>query len=173
MKCLFIIDVQNGFVSEKTEMILPRMEQLINVFDGGLIIATQFVNVDNSGFTDIMHWKRLKTSPEIDLIPFVGEKATNVVRKTTYSACTEEVMTLLREHEVSQAYVVGIDTDCCVLTTAIDLFEHNIRPVVLEHYCASNGGEKSHDAALMVLERTIGKPQILRGPISVDGYDLE
>lgn len=160
MKCLFVIDVQNGFVSDKTEMVLPKIEQLMNDFDEGFIIATQFINTENSGFTDIIHWGRLKTTPEINLIPFVKEKATYVIQKPTYSACIDEAMQLLLENNVTEAYIAGIDTDCCVLATAISLFERNIRPVVLEQYCASNGGEVSHQAAITVLERTIGMKQI-------------
>ena len=160
MKCLFVIDVQNGFVSAKTAMVLPKIEQLMNDFDEGFIIATQFINTEGSGFTDIMHWGRLKTAPEIDLIPFVKEKATYVIQKSTYSACIDEAMQLLLENNVTEAYIAGIDTYCCVLATAISLFEHNIRPVVLEQYCASNGGAVSHQAAITVLERTIGLNQI-------------
>ena len=164
MKCLFIIDVQNGFVSDKTKMVLPKIEQLMDDFDEGVIIATQFINKENSGFTDIMHWGRLKTTPETDLIPFVKKKATYVIQKPTYSACTDEVMQLLLQNNITEAYIAGIDTDCCVLATAISLFEHNIRPVVLEQYCVSNGGDVSHQAAITVLERTIGLNQIYFKP---------
>lgn len=160
MKCLFVIDVQNGFVSEKTKSILPKIDQLMTDFNEGFIIATQFINTEDSGFTDIMHWGRLKTTPEIDLIPFVKEKATHIFKKPTYSACIDEVMKLLIDNNITEAYIAGIDTDCCVLTTAISLFEHNIRPIVLEQYCASNGGAVSHQAAITVLGRTIGKGQI-------------
>ncbi len=152
-----MIDVQNGFVSEKTRFILPRLEKLMDNFKRDLIIATQFRNVENSGFTDIMHWERLKTEPEVNVLPFVMEKASFVAVKTTYSSCTDEVMAEIHRNGISEVYLAGIDTDCCVLTTAISLFEHNIRPIVLAHYCASNGGERSHEAALTVMERTIGK----------------
>lgn len=43
MKCLLIIDVQNGFISSETEQILPRLEELINEFNG-MVISTQFIN---------------------------------------------------------------------------------------------------------------------------------
>lgn len=161
MKCLFVIDVQNGFVSDKTRHILPKIDQLINEFNEGFIIATQFINAENSGFTNILHWNRLKAVPEINLVPSVQEKATYIIQKKTYTAYTEEVKQLLLRNNVTEAYIAGIDTDCCVLTTAITLFEHNIRPIVLEQYCASNGGNVSHQAAVTVLERTIGKDQIM------------
>ncbi len=160
MECLFVIDIQKGFISDETEMILPKIKQLMSDFTGGIIVATQFVNTANSGFTDILHWGRLKQPPEIELIQFVKEKATYITQKFTYSACTDSVMQILSEFKIKEVYISGIDTDCCVLSTAIGLFERNIRPVVLEKYCASNGGVTSHKAAITVLERTIGLKQI-------------
>lgn len=162
MKCLFIIDVQKGFVSPKTDFVLPRIEKLMNAFRGGPIIATKFVN-RGGPFDAIMHWKRLIASPEVDLIPFVEEKADHVIEKNIYSSCTDQVEALLRQFQVTEAYIAGIDTDCCVLKTALDLFERNIRPIVLAHCCASNGGEESHAAAITVLERNIGASQIIMG----------
>lgn len=160
MKCLLVIDVQNGFVSSRTAAVVPQIEQLMEKFKDELIISTQFVNLDDSGFTRIMHWKRLKQSPEIDLIEGVAKRSTYTIVKTTYTACNTEIMKLLHDNQIEEAYIAGIDTDCCVLKTAIDLFELGIRPIVLTKYCASNGGESSHLAAIKVLERTIGRDQI-------------
>lgn len=53
------------------------------------------------------------------------------------------------------------DTDCCVLTIATSLFEHNITPIVLTNYCQSNGGETAHITGIKCLERLIGKKQIV------------
>lgn len=166
MDCLFVIDVQNGFVSAETQAVVPRILKLIDLFDGELVISTRFINTEHSGFTDIMHWQRLKRSPETDLCSGIEERSGIVIEKPTYSACTAEVVRILRERQITQAYVCGIDTDCCVLKTAMDLFELNIRPVVLTGYCASNGGAASHQAAIKVLERTIGLPQLCGGDIS-------
>ena len=43
------------------------------------------------------------------------------------------------------------------------IIEHNIRPVVLEKYCASTGGAASHAAGIRVLDRLIGAAQITNG----------
>ena len=163
MKCLLIIDVQNGFVSDTTQFVLPRLHQLTSEFTDGPIVATKFINQDGTGFTDIMHWGRLKNEPETSLIPFVEERSSLIVEKNTYTAYIPEVVVFFQRNNIREVYLAGIDTDCCVLATAISLFEHNIRPVVLERYCASNGGEKSHLAALRVMERTIGRKQIYHG----------
>lgn len=84
-----------------------------------------------------------------------------IVQKSVYTSCNYDLINLLRTLKISEVYIVGIDTDCCVLKTAMDLFEINIRPIVLSYYCASNGGKKSHDAALTVLRRNIGDNQVV------------
>ena len=88
MKCRFVIDVRNGFVSPKTDEVLPRIERLVGDFRGGPIIATRFVN-RGGPFDSIMHWKRLSACLETDLIPFVQESADYVTEKSIYSACTD------------------------------------------------------------------------------------
>ena len=60
-----------------------------------------------------------------------------------------------------KVFVIGADTDCCVLTIATALFENNIRPVVLTKYCDSNGGESSHKAGILSMERLIGEKQLV------------
>lgn len=58
-------------------------------------------------------------------------------------------------------FICGIDTDCCVISTAVNLFEIGIRPIVLTQYCASNGGESSHQATLTCLGRLIGSHHLV------------
>lgn len=173
MKCLIIIDVQNGFVSNRTQFVLPSIQQLISDFDEGPIIATKFVNREGTGFTDIMHWRRLQSEPETTLIPFVEDGVDCVFEKNTYTAYIEPIAEYLTSNKVDEVLIAGIDTDCCVLTTAISLFEQNIRPVVLADYCASNGGQESHAAAIRVLERTIGHQQILFGHYPINPIATE
>ena len=163
MKCLLVIDVQNGFVSPKTEYVVPRILELIEQFKGELVVATKFLNYQESPYFRFMGWERLTSSPETDLIPEVENKASLVIEKAIYSACKDKFCNLLSAKDIDEVYLVGIDTDCCVLKTATDLFERGIRPIVLEHYCASNGGEESHNAAIRVMERTIGRNQIIHG----------
>ena len=155
--------MQNGFVSPRTEYILPRLKQLINVFQKDLVIATQFINKDGGPYDRIMLWQRLKQAPETNVLEFVAAKSKFIIEKNIYSGYVAETKRIFADNGIKEVYIAGIDTDCCVLKTAIDLFEQNIRPVVLADYCASNGGDVSHKAALTVLERNIGKKQIYVG----------
>lgn len=91
------------------------------------------------------------------LVPFVK----NLYTKNTYTAITEELRRFLASHSIDTGFVCGIDTDCCVLKTAADLFEMGIRPYVLAHYSASNGGDDSQRAAITVLNRLIGPCNVI------------
>lgn len=161
MKCLLVIDVQNGFVSERTEHIISVLNEKINEFNGELIIATKFINLPGSAYQSLLNWKRLTTTPEIELLDFVEKKCTYIIEKNVYTAWCKKLEEVLRKHNIKEVYITGIDTDCCVLKTAIDLFENDIKPIVIKDCCASNGGDESHKAAIKVLERTIGREQIL------------
>ena len=162
MKCLFVIDVQNGFVTPETKHVVPEILRVMETFPKDLVLASRFVNEKGSAFTEILNWYGVQDAPETELYKGVKKRAGFVAEKYGYSACTPEVLGYLWEHRVTDVYLTGMDTDCCVLATAVDLFENHIRPMVLANYCASTGGKRAHEAGLLALERLIGKEQIVR-----------
>jgi len=165
-KCLLLVDVQEGFISDKTRSVLPKIADLI---DSGLfdfIVATQFINAEGSPYRRFLNWHRLANSPEIDLWSTVAENANLVIKKNTYTSVCDELLDFLKNNDIHEVYIAGIDTDCCVLKTAVDLYEAGIRPYVLSCYSASNGGQKSHDAAILVLSRMIGDNSIVKNKIT-------
>ncbi|MUG95065.1 isochorismatase family protein [Scytonema sp. UIC 10036] len=55
-----------------------------------------------------------------------------------------------------RVFIVGIDTDMCVLKIAMDFFDIGVEPIVLTDCCASTAGLQAHLAGLAVLSRNIG-----------------
>lgn len=161
MRYLMLIDIQNGFITPETKHILPDLKELTESFDG-MLIATQFIN-RGEPFSSILGWNELQNKPAIDLIPFVQTRADIVIRKDRYTACTKGLIEFIRQSNISEIYIAGIDTDCCVMKTALDLFEIGIKPIVLSHYCASTAGNNIHLAALDMLKRNIGEAQVVDG----------
>lgn len=162
--CLLVIDVQNGFVSEATE---HAAQHIASLMDGRFdhVVASKFVNTDGSPYRRVMGWEKLSSPPEIDLLPFVEEAAECVFVKNVYTVANREFLDYLDGSGIDVVYLCGIDTDCCVLKTAADLFELNRDVRVLEYYCASNGGPESHEAALRVMSRQISENCIVRGEL--------
>ena len=87
-----------------------------------------------------------------------------VMDKQVYNGASDESIRMLCRlndgMRPSRVFVAGMDTDACVLTTAVGLFEHGIRPVVLTRYCASGGGRESHNAGILCMRRLIGDGQL-------------
>ncbi|MDQ0418590.1 nicotinamidase-related amidase [Croceifilum oryzae] len=108
-------------------------------------------------------WYGLTTPEEQDIDQLLKPYAKHVVEKEGYTAMIPKVSEYLFQNKIEKAYVCGMDTDCCVLITAVDLFQLGIEPVVLIDYCASNGGQESHKAAIRLLERLIGRKRFIQG----------
>ena len=161
---LLVIDVQRGFMSAHTEDLVPRLEQLLREARGIPVAFTQYKNYQGSPYFRFLKWELLTTEEECSIVPSLQKYARKTFIKNGYSALTPEFSSYLKEHNIDTVYLAGVDTDCCVMTTAIQLFEAGIRPIVLANYCASNGGLEFHNSALKVLERLIGRQHIVLGP---------
>lgn len=77
-----------------------------------------------------MDWHGLCTEEEQDLRPEIKEYVDYITEKNTFSSMTDEMKDLLREVNGGElpehVFVIGYDTECCVLTTATDLFEMGV-----------------------------------------------
>lgn len=167
---LLVVDMQNGFAQkEHTKELVNNIKKLLEreIFD--VVIGTRFLNSDNSMYEKLFGWSKLKMEHEI-AIPDELEKHMDYIEdKYIYNCVNPSFMQRLcqlNDGEVPQnIFIIGVDTDCCVLAAATSLFENNIRPIVLTQYCNSNGGTESHLAGIRCLERLIGEKQLVEKEI--------
>jgi nicotinamidase-related amidase len=61
----------------------------------------------------------------------------------------------------SDVYVCGIDTEVCVLKTAVDAFERDIVPWLVMDASASHSGVEAHEAGLLVAQKMLGRRQLI------------
>lgn len=163
---LVVVDVQNGFVTEHSRHVVPVIEQLVRDWldRGRDVVFTRYLNYDDSPFEKIMGWSKLKDSPEIDIVDELQElsrKATAVIDKKIYTFFDEEGAALTNERRWTDMFVCGIDTEVCVLKTAVDAFEHGIRSWLLTDASASHSGQHPHDAGVLVAQKMIGRKQTI------------
>lgn len=162
---LLVIDVQNGFINEYTKNIKNKITDLLSkgIFD--IVIATKYKNSDNSNFEKILNWKKMKTEDEQKIVDDITKYIDFVIEKNNYSGYTTDMKDLLIKIGEGvlpdRVFVLGFDTDGCVLSTIIDLFDNGIRPILLARYCASTGGDEYNEAGMKVLKRMIGKDNII------------
>lgn len=159
---LLVVDLQNGFINDCTKHVISGIETLIEHFSEKKIpIAfTRFINSPGSPYVKWVEWSLLMAEPEINLVDNVCDISAKVFDKPGYTAFTEEFETFLHNHEIDKIILCGISTEACVLKTAVDAFERNVEPVVVQDACASTGGDEIHDAGILLISKFIGTGQM-------------
>lgn len=164
---LVVVDVQNGFVTEQSRPVVPVIASLVARWQeaGGDSVFTRYLNYPGSPYERLIKWHALQKSPETDivdeLVPYAA-RATATLDKTVYTLFTDEGDALVRKHGWTDLYICGIDTESCVLKTAVDAFERNLTPWVLADASASHSSAEAHEAGLFVTGKFIGVGQIIR-----------
>ena len=159
-KTLIVVDVQRGFVNEHTRHVVPTVERLQAGYDR--IYATRFVNPPASPWRRFLDWRRFAEGSADAELAFRPAANAVILEKHVYSCVGEDLLRDLRDRGTTEVSLCGIDTDACVLISAVDLFQNGIRPVILAEACASHAGPEYHEAGFRLLERLIGKDQIVR-----------
>lgn len=166
---LVVVDLQNGFLNAKSEHVIPVVVRLVEEWasKGWPIFMTQFYNLPGSKWESLIGWRRLRQSPEVDLHeaiqPYV-EHATIVRKENLYTSVTGPLREAVEKEDWPEVVICGVATESCVLATAVDIFEldrPDIRPIVVRDACASHAGLPAHDAGILVLERFIGRKQVV------------
>ncbi len=155
---LLVVDVQNGFLNRYTDHLPDRVVKLIERGEYDPILFTRFVNLPDGPYPRFLDWDECMGPPETDIAPELCQyvQENQVFTKPGYAGISEELAAYLVEQQFEQITIVGIDTDMCVLKVTMDIFDLNIRPIVLVDCCGSTAGLQSHLAGLAVLARNIG-----------------
>lgn len=163
--------MQNGFARyEQTIELSKRIEKLLELKIFDVVIGTRFLNSNNSMYEKMFGWSRLKTEKERiipnELLKYMDYVEDKYIYNCVNSNFIQRLCQLNDGEFPENVFVVGADTDCCVLTVATALFECNIRPIVLTKYCDSNGGGESHKAGITCMKRLIGEKQLVEEEIT-------
>ena len=156
--------MQEGFLRDaQTKQLKNRVVELFekNIFD--VVIATRFLNEKDSIYEKLFDWKQLEQEERLiskDIMEHVDYVADKYIYNCVNASFIQRLCQLNEGVYPEKIFVVGVDTDCCVLTIATSLYENNIRPVVLTQYVGSTGGNKSHEAGLLCMKRLIGEKQL-------------
>jgi nicotinamidase-related amidase len=164
---LVVVDVQNGFITEHSKPVVPVIVDLVRRWQAarGDVVFSRYLNYAGSPFERLIGWTKMVDSPETDFVgelaPYVGPH-TPVVDKHIYTLFTPEGTHLVDERGWTDLYLCGIDTDSCVLKTAVDAFERDLTPWILKDACASHAGPEAHAAGLFIAGRFIGTNHIIQ-----------
>ena len=160
-KALLVIDVQNYFLNSHTKHLPEKIVKYLRRRhrDFALVIFTRFVNNPRSSSYRLLNWRKCLKSPDTDLVEELKPILTygSTISKSVLSALkVSRVQKLLRKHKITDLYLCGIDTDCCVLATAYDAFDEGYRISVLGKLSMAHTGRSLHKAALRIVSKNIG-----------------
>ncbi len=162
-RLLLVVDVQNGFINDNTKHVVKPIAGLVKKWHQqklGPVVFSRFINLPGSPWERLLGWTRLQHEPETALDPTMPTNGCTILKKSTYSAWSPEVQQICGGQGINDVVLCGIDTDQCVLETAIDIFEANLKPMLVKDCCASSAGSDFHEAGLKLLERLVGGEQI-------------
>lgn len=163
-KALVIIDMQMGFMNDNTKHLEDKIEKFINEHEGVFdkIIATAYINSEHTACYVFEHWdKCMANTVDTYLVPKVHSKIDICFEKDVYSCYSEKFKEYLRHFGIEEVYLCGVNTGCCVLHSAFDMYNDLVSCYVIEDLCGSTSGSKSHEAAIQVLEECITKDRVI------------
>jgi nicotinamidase-related amidase len=165
---LLVVDMQNGFINDHSRAVIPMVQRAIAIAKQRHIpiIFTRFHNQVGGPYERLHGWHRLQSDEETSIVPELTDSVETVVDKSVYSAFCSRFAGMRDTEKWDTIYLCGVATDGCVLKTAVDAFERDLKPVVITDACSSHGGPDAHAAGLLLLRRFIGRDQL----ISLDDF---
>lgn len=159
---LLIVDVQNSFINSFTHHIPQRIARLISRGEYAPLLFTRFINDTDGPYQRLLDWHSCDSEPETNIVPELESFAQTdfVFSKLGLCGIPDDLTEYLHRQGIKRVFIVGIDTDMCVLKIAMDIFDLGIEPVVLTDCCASTAGLQAHLAGLAVLSRNIGAQRL-------------
>lgn len=168
---LLIVDVQSGFINSFTHHIPQRVVRLIDRDEYAPVLFTRFLNSSDGPYQRFLDWHNCSSEPETNIVPELQPfaKPEFIFSKSGLCGMPDELCKYLRSQHIERVFIVGIDTDMCVLKIAMDLFDLGVEPIVYTDCCASTAGLQAHLAGLAVLSRNIGAIRLRDAGLS-DGF---
>lgn len=158
-KMLLVIDLQKSFINPNTEFLISKIDSLVNSGNYDLVVFTKFINDNDSMWVKKLNYKGCISLEDRKIM--IDTKDNIVLEKSLYTAYSNNLINLINLFKIDEVHLCGIDTECCVLKTAFDLFENGYDIKVLSGYSACTHGEENNKNALDIIARNIGKSNVI------------
>lgn len=159
MNLLIIIDLQNAFINKNTKSAINDIKKLISLNKFDKIIFTKFINNKSNPTYKKLGWNGCISKESRDIC--VDTKWYTIIEKNTYTAYNRELKQFIKQHKIKDIYLCGIDAECCVQITALNLFENDFNVFVLQDYIYSMHGKTTKNEIIKILKRNIWKKSII------------
>jgi nicotinamidase-related amidase len=166
---LLAVDLQNGFLSTpECKAVVSKVVAHANQFHQ--VWATRFFN-RNANFSRQLGWNKMVSGEETELCKTLSPIVSKIFDKPSYSPHSPAIpwidkwrpplLQALQKEAITTVAVCGVDTEACVMATALGLFDTGFETFVVSDGCASNGGQEYHEAGIKILKRNIGAEYVV------------
>ena len=156
---MLAVDLQNGFlISPECRAVVPKVVERASQFHQ--VWATRFFN-RNANFSRQLNWNEMVSGQPTELSTILSPVVSKTFDKPSYSPVSQALLQALLRDAITTVAVCGVDTDACVMATALGLFDAGFETFVVSDGCASSGGQEYHEAAIKILERNIGAQYVI------------
>ncbi len=185
-RILLAVDLQNGFlITPECEAVVPKVVAHASQFHQ--VWATRFFN-RNPNFSRQVNWNEMVSGQETELSTVLIPVVSKTFDKPSYSPMSPaplqlnklnirsrfffphaptslmmspDLLQALQRDAITTVVVCGVDTDACVMATALGLFDAGFETLIVSDACASSGGQEYHEAAIKILKRNIGEKYVI------------
>lgn len=151
---------KKSFINSHTESVPTNIKKLLSMKQFEYVVFTKFINDTNSQYYNTLNYKGCMTEEDRKIV--LDTKNYKVIEKKVYTALNDELNQYIKDNNIDEIYVCGIDTDACVMKTALDLFENNYNVKVIEDCSMSHSGADIHNNAVGILKKLIGKENVIK-----------
>ena len=163
---VLLIAVQNGFCNEYTAQVIGELKKFLDDFGFEKVIATKYINYKGSIFEKNLEYSGLQSHEEQKLVPEIQPYVTSIYLQDKYNCVSDDFMEQIRilNHGKlpERVLIAGFDTEACVLSAAISLFDRGIKPYILVDFIASSEGVDNHLCGLRTAETLFGIDSLLK-----------
>lgn len=156
---LLAVDLQNSFlITPECVAVVPKVVAHASQFHQ--VWATRFFN-RNPNFSRQVNWNEMVSGQGTELSYALIGIVSKTFDKPSYSSMSPALLQALQRDAITTVAVCGVDTDACVMATALGLFDAGFETFVVSDACASSGGQEYHEAAIKILKRNIGEKYVI------------
>ncbi len=160
MKLLLIIDAQQAIINDKNTAIIDSIIEHVKSETYDLVIATRFVNkVGTFHYQNETRKDMTLLSQKSKLVQSISDISDITIMKSTYTALTGDLSKLIEKNKLEEVYISGFNIEDSIMSTAIQLYDNGIKPVILSDLCGTINSDKEN--LLEILSYSIGKENIL------------
>ena len=145
--------------------ITPEFYQLLKQYTGSVdhledpnFDVAAYLNEKFPDFKSLEGLSPLTEKFEKEIGELDEEIDTLMCERATYN---DELKNYININNIENIYLCGIDIECCVLVTALNLFENGYNVFVLKDYVYCTHGEERKNNAIEILKRNIGEKNVL------------